>query len=104
MIGQQDNEEILNSRSEWGSNRIPRLVVDPDIAGQVRPNQQAPEVNPEVKETSIPGQGSSLGQGQVQKGGKRKPPQVKVESTRGVPDSSNNVKRPKLNIKDHFKI
>ena len=34
MIDQQDRSQILNSRSEWGSNRIPRLMVDPDSTGQ----------------------------------------------------------------------
>ena len=96
MIDQQDTGEILNSRSEWGSNRIPRLMVDPDSAGQERNNHNNIE---EVKELDLPGESQGPNQSQ---GGKRKP-EVKVNPSMGVPDSSNQKKRPKLSIKDHFK-
>ena len=51
MIDQQDKGQILNSRSEWGSNRIPRLMVDPETTGQGQGenSRQGPE---EVKESS----------------------------------------------------
>ena len=56
MIDQQDTGEILNSRSEWGSNRIPRLMVDPHSSGQERNNQPNTGENPEeVKEPFTPG-------------------------------------------------
>ena len=95
MIDQQDRSQILNSRSEWGSNRIPRLMVDPETTGQGQgdSSRQGPE---EVKEQSNRGQ--EPGQDQCQgQGGKRK---VKVTPPERVPDSSR--KRSKLSMLDHF--
>ena len=96
MIDQQDRGQILNSRSEWGSNRIPRLMVDPETTGQGQgdSSRQGPE---EVKEQSNRGQEPGQDQSQGQ-GGKRK---VKVTHPERVPDSSR--KKPKLSIVDHFR-
>ena len=30
MIDNEPPQNLLNSKSEWGSNRIPRLIIDPD--------------------------------------------------------------------------
>ena len=96
MIDQQDKGQILNSRSEWGSNRIPRLMVDPESTGQGQGEISQPDPG-EVKEQDSRGQGPGHDQDQSH-GGKRK---VKVNQPEKVPNSSR--KKPKLNILDHFR-
>ena len=32
LIELEDNNNLLNSKAEWGSNRIPRLILDPEAA------------------------------------------------------------------------
>ena len=46
-IDDEDPEVRLNSRSEWGSNKVPRLMIDPDSkykpGEQDQNNGQSPE-------------------------------------------------------------
>ena len=112
QIDDEDPEVRLNSRSEWGSNKIPRLMIDPDSqyspgdqdkppADQNRGQNQ--DSQGEVKEN---GKRGRSGQNQVTEGQS----QVKLlekqvrEENREVRDCNleQREKRPKLNILDHF--
>ena len=64
IIDNEPPQNLLNSKSEWGSNRIPRLIIDPDC--------QRPE--------------ASQGQVEQQK-------QLVQNNKYGAPQSDNRVKR-----------
>ena len=102
QIDEEDPEVRLNSKSEWGSNKIPRLIIDPD--SQYSPGEQD---KPPAEQDGGGGQDCH---DQVQEKGKRghdSQDQVKEqvrENDREVKDSTmeHREKRPKLNMLDHF--
>ena len=95
----------LNSKAEWGGNRIPRLVIDPESqkpgqeqqGGQGTPDNQPPgqEYN-RVKDIQV-----------KQNNRDTRSNQIKRSCTGPESTSCNTVhqemKRPRLNILDHFK-
>ena len=113
QIDEEDPEVRLNSKSEWGSNKIPRLMIDPD--SQYSPGEQDKppadqnrgqdqDSHGEVKENGKRGHSS---QNQVTETQKVKLPQKQVrEENREVKDCNleQSEKRLKLNILDHFGI
>ena len=104
-IDDEDPEVRLNSRSEWGANKVPRLIIDPD--SRYKPGEQ--DQNNDQSQEEQEGQGQTSEQ--RQENGKRSRPeatkeQVKVRSGNEIPNEeqcSSTGKKIRLNITDHFR-
>ena len=105
QIDEEDPQIRLNSKSEWGSNKIPRLMIDPESQYSPGEHDKPPDEqdrgecqtsHDQVKENGKRGRSSQ---------GKVKGTQKQVrEEEREVRDCNleQREKRPKLNIIDHF--
>ena len=103
-IDEAPPEVRLNSKAEWGCNRIPRLVIDPESqrpgqeqqGGQDPPDDQpASQANNQVKDAQVKEQRENTRSSQ-----KRSNSNPDLITGNNAQQSS---KRPKLNILDHFK-
>ena len=100
-IDEAPPEVRLNSKAEWGCNRIPRLVIDPESQrpGQDQPRgQEPPDDQPEsqkkqqVKNIEV--------RKQSQEANSR---QKRSNSDMVTGNIAHSSKRPKISILDHFK-
>ena len=101
FIDDEHPEVRLNSRSEWGANKVPRLIIDPE--SKYRQGEQ--DQDKDQGQDEIQSQGQVIEQGQ--RSNKRsRPEQIKVrsgnESSSGVEVCSSTRKKVKLSITDHF--
>ena len=102
LIDEEKPESRLNSRSEWGANKVPRLMIDPESQYDKKEGQNSTEEGP------IPGQ-ENEGQGQheqvkINNNGKRhRSSTIQVNPVTVNPvENIMTRKKVKLNIIDHF--
>ena len=114
QIDKEKPEVRHNSKSEWGSNKIPRLIIDPESQYKpVEQDEQAEQVAGQSKGQDQESQREVMNNG---KRGRHRHEQQKESHTqvnRQVMDIDREVmnsnmeltsKRPKLNILDHFRL
>ena len=100
LIDEEDNDARLNSKAEWGGNRVPRLMIDPDSHF----NSKKEEVKSQTGQENVDqGQGSQENVIEV-KNQNSKRQQVKVNSKDNSDCDQDGIQRKKvkLNILDHF--
>ena len=102
FIDEENPEVRLNSRSEWGANKVPRLIIDPESRYKQGEQDQDKDQGHQEEATSQ-GEVKRQGQGNSKRS---RPENVKVKSNNEILDEVNACsterKRVKLNITDHF--
>ena len=103
LIDEASPEVRLNSKAEWGGNRIPRLVIDPESQ---KPGQEPKEG--QGADNQPPGQDQTRVKDVQVKQSNRDTRSSQIKRSCTGPEATcitvqQQLKRPKLNILDHFK-
>ena len=101
FIDDEDPEVRLNSRSEWGANKVPRLIIDPE--SKYRQGEQDQDKGQGQDEAQSKDEVTEQSQGSSKRS---RPEKIKVRSENenpgGMDACSSTRKKVKLSITDHF--
>ena len=100
FIDDEHPEVRLNSRSEWGANKVPRLIIDPE--SKYRQGEQDQDKDQGQDEAQSQDEVTEQSQGSNKRS---RPEKTKVRSENenlGGVDASSSRKKVKLSITDHF--